>query len=195
MNTAAGSSSNNKSIFRIAPLTKPRDSGASHPWDFKYQGAPMRSSHLDDSTIPYWKRACADPRARPSTTLAPSGSGPLSSLDSGGSLSFGFSKTLPSSSGPLVDLSGYEPKVISACRKIASSPSFRQFRDELKRSQLINYKGCISVRNWSAIFANHGGSFTLTKSENGALSRVFRAKGIPDTLNCKEFLDVCMALL
>ena len=129
----------------------------------------------------------AEGLACPSTTLPPS-----SSLDSGGSLTFGFSKTLPSSSGSLVDLSGYEPKVISACRKIASNPSFRQLRDELKRSQLINYKGCISVRNWSAIFANH--SFSLTKSENGALSRVFRAKGIPDTLNCKEFLDVCMAV-
>jgi hypothetical protein len=181
-----GPTSNNKSVFRIAPLTKPRDSGASHPWDFKYPNAPLRSSNHDDSSLPYWKRACADPRARPSTTLAPP-----SSLDSGGSLTFGFSKTLPSS-GNLVDLSGYEPKVISACRKIASNPSFRQFRDELKRSQLINYKGCISVRNWSAIFANH--SFALTKSENGALSRVFRAKGIPDTLNSKEFLDVCLAV-
>lgn len=179
-----GPISNNKSIFQVAPSTKARDIGPSHPWDFNYlQPLPVRNN-ADDSSVPYWKRACADPRARPSTTFAPH-----SSLDSGGSLTFGFSKTLPSS---LVDISGYEPKVISACRKIVSNPSFRQFRDELKRAQLINYKGCVSSKNWAAIFANY--SFSLTKSENGALSRIFRAKGIPDTINYKEFIDVCHAV-
>jgi hypothetical protein len=183
-----GPTSNNKSIFQIAPLTKPRDSGASHPWDFNYQlnQSGTQQHHHDDATTPYWKRACVDPRARPATTLAP----PSSSLDSGGSLSFGFSKTI--STGPLIDLTSYDPKVINICRKMISNPSFRQFKDELKRSQLINYKGCVSGKNWSAILTNS--SFALTKSENGTLSRIFRAKGIPDTINYKEFLDVCLAV-
>jgi hypothetical protein len=192
-NVMNGPTSNNKSIFQIAPLTKPRDSGASHPWDFNYQlnqsAAAAAQSHSDDSTLPYWKRACVDPRARPATTLAPP-----SSLDSGGSLlSFGLSKTLPATSSLSVDVSSYEPKVVNICRKIVSNPSFRQLKDELKRSQLINYKGCISIKNWSAILANNA-SFSLTKSENGTLGRIFRAKGIPDTINYKDFLDVCLAV-
>lgn len=183
-NVMNGPTSNNKSVFQMPQSTKARDIGPSHPWDFNYLQPPPVRNNADDSSVPYWKRACADPRARPSTTFTPS-----SSLDSGGSLTFGFSKTLPSS---LVDLSAYDTKVISACRKIVTNSSFRPFKDDLKRAQLINYKGCISSKNWSAIFANY--SFSLTKSENGALGRVFRAKGIPDTMNFKEFLDVCHAI-
>lgn len=181
-----GPISTNKSVFQIAPLTKARDVGASHPWDFNYQqGIPMKSNN-DDLTIPYWRRACADPRARPSTTT-PSSSSPL---DSGGSLTFGFNKTMgASANASSVDLSSYEPKVITACRKVANHPNFRQLKDEFKRSQLVNYKGCISTKNFSAIVTNC--QMELTRSESGVISRVFRAKGIPDTMNYQEFVDVC----
>eukprot|EP00604_Paraphysomonas_vestita_P002639 CAMPEP_0174818530 /NCGR_PEP_ID=MMETSP1107-20130205/1233_1 /TAXON_ID=36770 /ORGANISM="Paraphysomonas vestita, Strain GFlagA" /LENGTH=317 /DNA_ID=CAMNT_0016030485 /DNA_START=1512 /DNA_END=2465 /DNA_ORIENTATION=+ len=195
-NIMNGPTSTNKSVFQIAPLTKSREVGASHPWDFNYQLPPSQkhnhhhnnnnsNNNNDEGTTPYWKRACVDPRARPSTTLS-------SSLDSGGSITFGFSKTLPSNLNSSVDISSYDPKVVNTCRKVISNPSFRQLKDELKRSQLINYKGCISVKNWTAILSNFASE--LTRSENGALQRVFRAKGIPDTINYKEFLDLCYAL-
>lgn len=185
-NIMNGPSSTSKSVFQIAPLTKSRDIGPSHPWDFNYQlPQSQKSNNFDESATPYWKRACVDPRARPATTLS-------SSLDSGGSITFGFSKTLPNNLNSSVDLSSYDPKVVNACRKVTSNPNFRQLKDELKRSQLVHYKGCISVKNWSAIISNF--SSELTRSETGALQRVFRAKGIPDTINFKEFLDVCYAV-
>jgi hypothetical protein len=175
----AGSTASKKSVFEVAPLTKPRPVVASHPWEFNYSKAIGPETSADAEETPYWKRACADPRARPSTTAAPQ------SLDS--SLTLGFNKTAPSS----ISLESYEPKVIGVARKIGSHPNFRAFRDELRKAQLMNYKGCISNKNFTAILSIH--NIELSKNELGTVMRIFRARGKADTIQFKELLELCVS--
>jgi hypothetical protein len=118
------------------------------------------------------------PRTRPSTTQH------AMSLDSS---SYGFTKTTPAS----LDVKEYEPKVISTANKVANHPGYRQFRDELKRAQLTNHKGCCSSKNFMAIL--NLCHIQLNKSELGAVLRVFRTRGMAYTVTYKDFLDACSA--
>ena len=118
------------------------------------------------------------PRSRPSTTQH------SVSADSG---TYGFNKTAPSS----LNLQDYEPKIISTAHKVANHSNYRTLRDELKRSQLTNHKGCVSTKNFLGIL--NMCEIVLSKSELGAVMRVFRTRGSADTITYKDFIDVCNA--
>lgn len=176
-NVMKGSTSNDKSKFTMAPLSQARPVRESHPWQFQYitNGSEMLQGNTE---IPYWKRACMQPRARPNTTQH------AMSLDSG---SYGFTRTAPGA----VEIKEYEPKILSTANKVVNHPGYRQFRNELKRAQLTKYKGCCSTKNFMGIL--NLCQITLSKSELGAVMRVFRTRGMSDTITFSDFLDACNA--
>lgn len=171
-NVMNGNTSTSKSKFQMAPISKSRQVRQSHPWQFQYTS----SAETINGEIPYWKRACTQPRSRPTTTQH------AVSMDSG---TYGFNKTAPGS----LNLQDYEPKVISTANKVANHPNYRTFKSELKRAQLTNHKGCCSSSNFYAIL--NLAEIKLSKSESGTVMRVFRSRGMADTVNYKDFIDVC----
>lgn len=157
-----------------------RSAGPVHPWHFKY--SKMLNVPKNAPVDPYWNRACSlarDP-LRPHTA-------PVE-----GKSPFGFSLADQKKCDPkTIDLSQYEPKIISACKKISNHQNFRLFKDELKAAQNQKLRGCLTTNSFLAIVSKH--QIQVTKSDIGALFRVFRTLGMQDMLSFEPFLCVCYA--
>lgn len=164
----AGSSSNSKSKFELAATSKSRKVGPTHPWDYEYQKHPPSKKDEGD---PYWKRACTIPRE--------SKSGGTQKQHTGGL----------NNSTVMADM---DPKIISAAKKAVANPQFKRFANELKRASITNHKGCISVNNFLAIVKMF--DIELGQREMGSILRVFRSRGLPDTVTYQDFINVCLAV-
>merc|ERR1712167_68577 len=90
------------------------------------------------------------------------------------------------------ELSNMDPKVVAGAKKAVSSPKFKRFATELKRASLTNHKGCVSVKNFLAIISMF--EIDLSQREIGAILRVFRSRGLADTVTFQGFLDVCASV-
>lgn len=157
------SSSTSKSKFALASTSKSRLLGPNHPWDFEYQKHPANKKEEGD---PYWKRACTAPREKVS-----------------------MSKQTAGLMNNSTDISDCDPKILAAAKKAVANPQYRRFANELKRASLTNHKGCISVNNFLAIVKMYDMDFE--QREVGTLLRVFRTRGLADTLTFTDFIAVC----
>lgn len=206
------------SIFQVAPLTKSRSLGPAHPWDFKYQcgTAPLPTSNSslsqfksesnhqslfqttpNNSNLPYWKRACVDPKSRPLTTTGEISSTTETSFTGSGSSTGTVNKSFNSTSidkfssnnSNTFNINSYDIKLVPILSKIISHPQCKQLFDSYKRNQLPLRQGFISNKyflNSLQIF-----QIPLKKSEVNVLLKEFRAIGLPDTFAYNDFLQVC----
>lgn len=161
--------SSSKSKFSLAATSKSRNVGPTHPWDYDYQ--KPSSTNKKEEGDPYWKRACTIPR---NTQL-----GGSNNQSNGG---------LRNST----DASNMDPKIVSAARKATANPKFRRFANELKRASLTNHKGCVSVNNFLAIVKMFDMDFS--QREIGSILRVFRSRGLNDTVDFADFLAACTSV-
>jgi hypothetical protein len=159
----AKNSSSSSSKFELAPISKSRPLRSVHPWQFAY---------TKGEDMPYWTRACVDPRP-----------GTVASFEMSNT---GFGKT---SSANL--LKEYDAKVISIARKVANMSNFREFSTECRRAQINNHKGFVTSDNFLAIASMV--DLKLSKNELGTVMRVFRGRGICDVVNFKDFIELCIA--
>lgn len=160
---AAGSSSTSKSKFELAVTSKSRDLRPNHPWDFEYQKTVNKKEEGD----PYWKRACTIPRER----------------------GLGSSRLASSAMNNSTEASTCDPKILAAAKKAVGNPQFKRFANELKRASLTSHKECVSVKNFLAILKMF--DIELEQREVGSILRVFRTRGMADTVTFADFLAVC----
>ena len=165
-----GSSGTAKSKFELASTSKSRTVGPTHPWDYAYEKHPPKKKDEGD---PYWKRACTIPRE------SKSGGDPVKRQIGG---------TMNNST----ELANMDPKIISAAKKAVANPQFRRFANELKRASLTNHKGCVSVNNFLAIVKMF--DIDLGQREVGSILRVFRSRGLVDTVTYQDFITVCQSV-
>ena len=165
LNSVMGNSdtSTDKSRFKLASTSKSRNLGPVHPWEYQYTKHPKKED-LD----PYWKRACSVPRDV-ATAVA--------------------NKRSAGSMNNSTDLEDMDPKIIAAAKKVVCNPQYRRFANELKRCAVTNHKGCCSVNNFLAVIKMF--NLDLGQREVGAILRVFRTRGLADTVSYDEFLNVC----
>ena len=90
------------------------------------------------------------------------------------------------------ELANMDPKIISAAKKAVANPQFRRFANELKRASLTNHKGCVSVNNFLAIVKMF--DIDLGQREVGSILRVFRSRGLVDTVTYQDFITVCQSV-
>lgn len=174
------------SSFKAPQKTTSRPTGPVHPWDFDY--IKQEIVHYDDPVIPHWKTACIKPKARPTTS---------SISESTGSLKLSPLKKSVSSREPFsVDdaekvLSGYDPKLRSVFTAAAQKwvPVWKQLAMGFHDKQVKNHPGNITTDHMLEVFSDNG--LRLTKNEYGMITRYFRAIGLNDVVNYKEFMKCC----
>ena len=157
------STSTSKSKFALAATSKSRNLGPNHPWDFEYQKNPANKKEEGD---PYWKRACTIPREKNGAT-----------------------KKNSALMNNAIDAANCDPKILAAAKKAVANPQFKRFANELKRASLTNHKGCVSVNNFLAIVKMFNIDFE--QREMGTILRVYRTRGLADTVTFADFIAVC----
>jgi hypothetical protein len=200
----SGPLSTEHSVFQMAPLTKSRSLGPSHPWDFNYQlsggTAPLPSnsscalpsalpsaSSLSStlplsSSDPYWKRACQDPKP----VLPPPSARPMTSV----SIS-PFSSSLVS---PLTSSNLSDERLITILKGFLHHPNSKALFDSYRRNQLVSHPGNISNRYFFSSLTEFDIAPTIKKKDVNYLLKIYRAIGLPDTFNFQEMLSNCQQI-
>ena len=173
-----------KADFTLQEKSKPRDSGALHPWEFGYTRERKQIN-------PYWQKATMPkPETAPMQLSIGSSFSTVELKKVASTTSMGY--TLSDSDREII-LAKYEPKIISICAKCNEvfMPIWRAVRNEFKRSQINGHKGCVITPVFCAILEHFG--VKLSATAMGTVTRAFRSTGmLQDVVKYDEFLRVCL---